>query len=118
MDSLSRIGSGLGIPMYTDECTINVERISYARILVEIDVTRELPHVVKAMDPNGKLFEQEVVYDWVPEYCHTCLQVGHRCKPVQKQLQTAIPKAKAAKPKQAWLEKIATTGAQEGGLPT
>ncbi|OIT00302.1 persulfide dioxygenase ethe1 -like, mitochondrial [Nicotiana attenuata] len=38
MDSLSRIGSGLGIPLYADEATTKVERISYARILIEIEL--------------------------------------------------------------------------------
>lgn len=34
IDSLSMIGSGLGNPIYADDCTKNVDRISYARILV------------------------------------------------------------------------------------
>ncbi|XP_070039159.1 uncharacterized protein [Nicotiana tomentosiformis] len=29
-ETLSRIGSGLGVPVYADECTTKVERISYA----------------------------------------------------------------------------------------
>lgn len=33
-DSFTRIGSGLGVPLYTDECTSKTERISYARLLV------------------------------------------------------------------------------------
>lgn len=105
MNSLSRIVSGFGVPLFTDECTTNVERICYARILVEVDVTRELLNVVKVLDPIERLFEQEVVYDWDPGYCLTCLQVGHSCKPVQKQPQAVIPKAKHAKPKQTLLKK-------------
>ncbi|XP_019257662.1 PREDICTED: uncharacterized protein LOC109235869 [Nicotiana attenuata] len=45
--ALSKIGSGLGQPIYADACTSNAERISYARILVEVDVTKELPTVIK-----------------------------------------------------------------------
>lgn len=26
------------------------------------------------------MFKQEVWYDWVPEYCEECLQVGHDCR--------------------------------------
>ncbi|KAH0639653.1 hypothetical protein KY285_036239 [Solanum tuberosum] len=40
MDSLSRIGSGLSVPLYADNCTTIVERILFARILVEMNVTR------------------------------------------------------------------------------
>ncbi|KAH0748451.1 hypothetical protein KY290_027683 [Solanum tuberosum] len=42
---LSKIGSSLGKPLYADECTTQVSRISFARILVEVDVTRPLPKV-------------------------------------------------------------------------
>uniref|UniRef100_A0A0V0H2Y5 Putative ovule protein n=1 Tax=Solanum chacoense TaxID=4108 RepID=A0A0V0H2Y5_SOLCH len=69
MDSLSRFGSALGVPLYADECTTNIERISYARLLVEMDVTRKLPEKLKVLDLNGKLLEQAVEYDWVPEFC-------------------------------------------------
>lgn len=37
--SLSKISSALGTPLMTDEYTTNRYRISYARILVEIDMT-------------------------------------------------------------------------------
>lgn len=57
MDSLSRISS-LGIPLYADDCTIKVDRISFARILVEIDVVREFPKKIKVEDPNSRIFEQ------------------------------------------------------------
>ncbi|XP_070013814.1 uncharacterized protein [Nicotiana sylvestris] len=64
--SLSRISSGLGIPLYADACTTQVDRISYARVLVEMDVTKELPRSIKVTDPNGKEFMQEITYVWEP----------------------------------------------------
>ncbi|KAG5620014.1 hypothetical protein H5410_005232 [Solanum commersonii] len=78
-DSLSRISSGLGVPLYADECTTKVERISFARVLVEMDVARELPKKLKVEDPHGRVFEQAVQYEWIPEYCTKCMQVGHQC---------------------------------------
>ncbi|KAG5580707.1 hypothetical protein H5410_051334 [Solanum commersonii] len=79
MDYLSRISSGLGEPLYADECTMKVDRISYARVLIEMDVARELPKKLKVEDPNGRMFEQAVQYEWVPKYCTKCMQVGHKC---------------------------------------
>ncbi|XP_033509708.1 uncharacterized protein [Nicotiana tomentosiformis] len=73
MDSLSRIGSVLGRPIYADECTTNVDRVSYARMLIEIDVTKPLPDSIKARDPMGKAFDQEIKYDWKPTYCPSYL---------------------------------------------
>ncbi|XP_049374795.1 uncharacterized protein LOC125839850 [Solanum verrucosum] len=61
-DSLSRIGSGLGRPLYADECTSCIDRISFTRILVEMDNTQVLPVHVNVQDPNGRVFEQSIEY--------------------------------------------------------
>ncbi|XP_060211716.1 uncharacterized protein LOC132639275 [Lycium barbarum] len=79
MVTLSRISSGIGNHLYTDECTTAIERISYARVLVETDITRPLPNTVQVLDPNGKIFDQAVLYDWKPMYCGVCFQLGHDC---------------------------------------
>lgn len=79
MESLSRISSVLGNLLYADECTSKLERISFARVLIEMDVTKPLPNTIIAKDPNGRIFEQTIWYDWQPEYCNTCLQLGHIC---------------------------------------
>ncbi|XP_009767593.1 uncharacterized protein [Nicotiana sylvestris] len=96
MDSLSRIGSRLGIPIYADECITRVERISYARILVEMGITKPLPTKITVKDPNGRQFDQPVVYDWKPIYCSTCLQLGHNCQ--TKQAQALMNKQQKMKP--------------------
>lgn len=64
-NALSKIGSSLGQPIYVDECTIQSSRISFARILVEVDITRYLSHSTKVKDPTGKLFDQEVWYGMI-----------------------------------------------------
>ncbi|XP_060183267.1 uncharacterized protein LOC132613254 [Lycium barbarum] len=43
MDSLSRISSGLGNPIYANACTTTMDRISFARVLIEVDITQPLP---------------------------------------------------------------------------
>ncbi|XP_010696567.1 uncharacterized protein LOC104909079 [Beta vulgaris subsp. vulgaris] len=78
-DSLSRIGSVLGVPLYADECTSQNLRISYARLLIEMDVTQEIPKVVAVEDHNGIVFKQKLEYDWVPTFCKKCQVVGHTC---------------------------------------
>lgn len=54
-DSLSRIGSLLGVPLYADECTSSQARISFARLLVEMDVTVPLPEVIWIEDGKGNV---------------------------------------------------------------
>ncbi|XP_009769130.1 uncharacterized protein LOC107815188 [Nicotiana tabacum] len=61
--SLSRISSGLGIHLYADACSTQVDRISYVGVLVEMDVTKELPRFIKVTDPNGREFIHEITYD-------------------------------------------------------
>ncbi|XP_075083608.1 uncharacterized protein LOC142167344 [Nicotiana tabacum] len=63
MKALSKIGSALGNPVYAGDCTTGIVRISYARILIEIDITKPLPRRVKLQDPMGKTIEQEITYD-------------------------------------------------------
>lgn len=57
--------------IYANECTTNIDRISYARIRVEMDVTCELPITVK--------------YDWKPVYCAKCLQIGYACQTISEE---------------------------------
>lgn len=67
-DSLSRIGRLLGAPLFADECTSQQHRISFARLLIEIYVTSELPKPVKVQDPMGKTISQTIEYEWLPPY--------------------------------------------------
>lgn len=78
--TLSKIASSLGEPVYADECTKNQTRISYARVLVDMDTTQELPTVVEIIEPSGRVFTQKVEYDWKPAYCKKCVEYGHVCK--------------------------------------
>ncbi|XP_070007522.1 uncharacterized protein LOC142165409 [Nicotiana tabacum] len=57
MTALSKIESALGNPIYADECTIGAIRISFARLLVETNITKPLPRQVKLQDPKGKEME-------------------------------------------------------------
>lgn len=76
---LSRITSVIGEPVCADECTTRQLRISFARVLVDIDVTKELPNSIRIVDPNGNQFDQVVIYEWIPPFCKTCNRVGHDC---------------------------------------
>ncbi|KAK2455257.1 hypothetical protein QL285_002729 [Trifolium repens] len=88
--SLSKIGSALGKPLVTDECTAHKLRVSYARMLIEMDVTQCLPHDITIRDNEGNTMKQLVEYEWKPLFCDKCQKIGHICatdppKKVQKQ---------------------------------
>ncbi|XP_059281206.1 uncharacterized protein LOC132034885 [Lycium ferocissimum] len=77
--TLGNIASRLGNPLFADECTTKKSRVSYARVLVDMDVTQELPREVQIVDSKGNSFRQAVVYEWCPKYCPKCLKYGHIC---------------------------------------
>lgn len=75
--ALSKITSKLGTPKQADKLTISRDRVSYARVLVEIDVTQPLKEELCIIDPNGQQFSQEVRYEYVPKFCGFCKSIGH-----------------------------------------
>lgn len=40
------------MPLYADECTTMQDRISYARVLIEVDVTKPLTYEINVEDQN------------------------------------------------------------------
>ncbi|KAH0706168.1 hypothetical protein KY289_011244 [Solanum tuberosum] len=51
-------------------------RISYARVLVEIDVSQPLLDSIE-MVMTIRFFPQAVEYDWCPKFCTECMKFGH-----------------------------------------
>uniref|UniRef100_A0A803N0J3 Uncharacterized protein n=1 Tax=Chenopodium quinoa TaxID=63459 RepID=A0A803N0J3_CHEQI len=84
------IASILGVPLFADDCTPRQQRVSFACVLVEMDVTKTLSDHVWIEDELGVEFKQAIVYDWKPSYCAKCSMPGHDCSflgnPVQKHI--------------------------------
>ena len=57
--------------------TSNLARLSYARVLVEIDLLEELLHSVDVLLPNGSTLNQKVIYETLPKFCKHCHVLGH-----------------------------------------
>ncbi|KAJ8569672.1 hypothetical protein K7X08_006249 [Anisodus acutangulus] len=84
-----------------------------------------LPDVVTIMDPNREIYEQDVVYNWMPEYCDVCMKIGYKCAPPEKESPPPRPaqprrrrRPQRAQPQaQAWVAKPAenNVGAREVG---
>ncbi|XP_060182487.1 uncharacterized protein LOC132612182 [Lycium barbarum] len=76
-ENLGRIASFIGNLICTDRLTTEEERLSYARILIELDVTQPLPKQMLIEEANGKYKTQLLDYEWWPEYCQDCMCLGH-----------------------------------------
>lgn len=103
IDALSRIGSLVGIPICADEATSQQSRMDYARMLIEVDITRPLVEEVQVRRVSGHLFTQNVQFEWKPLVCFKCLRLGHICveekpKMIQRWVPKEIPKPNEGKP--------------------
>ncbi|KAJ6377605.1 hypothetical protein OIU76_026559 [Salix suchowensis] len=74
---LSKIASVIGNPIQCDMLTSSMTRLSYARVLVEIDLRKKLREYVKVCLPNGEVTEQQIIYETLPKFCSHCNVIGH-----------------------------------------
>lgn len=105
-DSLSRIVSAVGVPIIADECTTTQAKVSYARVLVEIDVTQDFVTDIRVKDNNGREFTQKAIPEWRPYFCRKCNKLGHMCSEgnegKKKQKQRVVGEDRS---KKVWLPK-------------
>ncbi|KAL9238950.1 hypothetical protein vseg_013315 [Gypsophila vaccaria] len=97
--ALSKLASRIGRPICADEHTTCKTKVSFARILIEVDVSKELPAVVTVATPYDDKFIQKVDYEWVPYYCSHCQKLGHQlehCRQRKQPEKVYKPKAPAA----------------------
>jgi len=78
--ALSIICSKIGKPISTDSITATRGQFSYARVLIEIDASKDLIKSVLFKLPSGKLRTQPVIYEYEPRFCAHCKVFGHSVK--------------------------------------
>lgn len=76
---LSGLGSMIGKPLFMDKLTTSQNRVSFARICVEIKAGGDLPKSLTFKDEDGNICTQEVIYEWLPSHCPKCKSFGHNC---------------------------------------
>lgn len=81
---LSKIGSLVGKPLMVDKQTEKKLGLSYARMLVEVNVGQKLPEEVLFRNEKGIIISQSVTYDWKPSLCDHCKKYGHEKEECRK----------------------------------
>ncbi|GAA0162163.1 hypothetical protein LIER_18317 [Lithospermum erythrorhizon] len=76
-NGLGKITSKLGRPLYSDQVTSEYSKASYARILVEVDVTKKPVFEYEVKIKGGGAFLQRVSYENYQDYCFQCKKFGH-----------------------------------------
>ncbi|XVF70698.1 hypothetical protein PTKIN_Ptkin11bG0183300 [Pterospermum kingtungense] len=74
---LSYIASVLGKPLYMDRYTTQTERLSYARVCVELDAVKDIPYAIEVELRKGRTVWVQVSIPWMSPKCSKCKIFGH-----------------------------------------
>ena len=74
--ALIAIGKLLGKPIQADRATLNQNRLTFARMCIEIDISTPPPEEI-ILNILGKDTRYKVVWERIPLYCVECKHVGH-----------------------------------------
>ena len=77
LDSLSKIGSVLGIPIKTDKYTRDKFFLKYARVLIEIQLIDTFLEYIEFVNEHNVAVRQKEDYEWKPLKCGHCKMFGH-----------------------------------------
>ncbi|XP_010525641.2 PREDICTED: uncharacterized protein LOC104803404 isoform X1 [Tarenaya hassleriana] len=77
-DSLSRIATTIGDPLYLDKATEGKLNFSVARIFMEVNLQQTLPRTVVVKLPSDTEVTIGVSYSWLPPTCSICSEIGHK----------------------------------------
>lgn len=107
---LSKLASYVGRPVAADPLTIARTRLSYARLLVEVDVQGSLPKLIPITGPAGETMVQPVRYEFRMPKCSKCHMTGHEAEECRKKQGTAKPPPKKESKSEPVIEKVDVPG--------
>lgn len=72
--TLLNIASRVGFPLKIDPATLSLDIGIYARVLIDVDLSRSLPKrlLVKNKKKNFEFFLYNVDYEKLPVFCYHC----------------------------------------------
>jgi hypothetical protein len=74
--TLREIASAVGTPLLIDKATTKRLFGHYARILVDMDLSRKIFHEI-VVEREGFAFTLAVSYEWMSYFCTHCQSIGH-----------------------------------------
>jgi hypothetical protein len=66
---LSKISGVIGKPIRCDDLTLSMSRVSFAKVMIEVDLSADLPRSVNISMPDGKIIKQRVIYEYMLKFC-------------------------------------------------
>ncbi|XP_010689229.1 uncharacterized protein LOC104902967 [Beta vulgaris subsp. vulgaris] len=75
---LAKLVSPIGKFVKVDAATAKREKLQYARVMIEVKIDQEFPDQLSFVNEKGIEVVIEVNYEWKPEKCLKCKQLGHK----------------------------------------
>ncbi|XP_050222822.1 uncharacterized protein LOC126672915 [Mercurialis annua] len=125
VQTLADTARGIGIPLRIDAATANGELGHFARVLIDVDLASELLNQL-LIERVGKSFFIDVIYEHLPNFCHSCKSIGHlpsQCRSrrsfVQEELKKTeeVKRNKNSELKKQWVPKSAAMEASDDVQP-
>ncbi|CAH9056351.1 unnamed protein product [Cuscuta europaea] len=76
-EAMSEVASMVGIPLTTDKVTQERTNHTFARVLIEVDISKPPQLSFPIRLSSKQVFKQMVVYETFPSYCFHCKTYGH-----------------------------------------
>ncbi|CAH9120294.1 unnamed protein product [Cuscuta europaea] len=103
-DAMSEVASMVGVPLSTDKVTQDRSNNFYARVLIEVNVSKPPPLSFPIRLPSRKVVNQSVVYETFPNFCFHCKEYGHHPFICKKLATQEREKAREEKEEKTWIE--------------
>ncbi|XP_056698601.1 uncharacterized protein [Spinacia oleracea] len=87
--ALFKIVAQLSKPLRRDHATICRDKLQFARVMVDVPLSQELPDFISFRDENGIMVRVAIFYEWRPTMCTKCKMFGHlqtECRQGQKKI--------------------------------
>lgn len=66
----------IGVPLCIDNMTLSGDLGQFARVLVDLDLSKLLQHTL-TLDYEASLVPINIVHERLPGFCHSCKVIGH-----------------------------------------
>ncbi|XP_062119067.1 uncharacterized protein LOC133832784 [Humulus lupulus] len=117
---LSALMSTIGVPILVDKVTKDRSMMQFARVLVEIELSEDLPKSVQFLNEKGQLVEQFLEFEWLPTQCRGCKVYGHTERMCNKKLaEIWRPKTRMGvdEARQVPMDQQVVSEVKEAGIP-
>jgi len=81
---LSKISSVIGKHIRCDNLTLSMSWVSFARVMIEVDMLVDLPRFVNLFMPDGTIIKKRVIYEYMLKFCSHCCIPRHASTACQK----------------------------------